>query len=212
MSTQDEDRQGQGVVWAVLIGAVLLAISLAVGVGLSRVGGAAGAHSAHAGHTGHTGAHTQGDMHSGHAQGEHAQGSAAPAQPAPATDSADAAEAAATGVAAAADGASIRVEEGVVKFYFASGSAELAPGAAEALAEVLKGVATGKTAVISGFHDTTGNRAFNEELSKQRALAVRDVLMMLGVAEDKLSLQKPAAEEMAAGNNAEARRVEVRLE
>ena len=34
MSTQDDDQQSQGVVWAVLIGVVLLAVSLAIGMGL----------------------------------------------------------------------------------------------------------------------------------------------------------------------------------
>ena len=32
MSTQDDDQQSQGVVWAVLIGVVLLAVSLAIGM------------------------------------------------------------------------------------------------------------------------------------------------------------------------------------
>ena len=36
MSTQDDDQQSQGVVWAVLIGVVLLAVSLAIGMGLYR--------------------------------------------------------------------------------------------------------------------------------------------------------------------------------
>jgi hypothetical protein len=44
----------------------------------------------------------------------------------------------------AADGASVRVENGVVKFYFASGKADLAAGANEALADVVKGVAEEK--------------------------------------------------------------------
>ncbi len=103
------------------------------------------------------------------------------------------------------------MEGGVVKFYFASGSADLAPGAAEALGDVVKGVAAGKKAVISGYHDTTGDPAKNEELSKQRAFAVRDALAALGIGEDKMELRKPA-DSTASGNNAEARRVEVTLE
>jgi hypothetical protein len=108
----------------------------------------------------------------------------------------------------AADGASVRVENGVVKFYFASGKADLAAGANEALADVVKGVADGKMAVVSGFHDATGDAALNAELAKQRALAVRDALKGLGVAEDKIELKKPE-ETTATGSNAEARRVEV---
>ena len=132
--------------------------------------------------------------------------SGAAAQPAPAV----AADAAAPAAVAMADEASVRVEDGVVKFFFASGKAELAAGANEALADVVKGVAEGKTAVVSGFHDATGDAAMNAELAKQRAFAVRDALKALGVAEDKIELKKPE-ETTATGSNAEARRVEVAL-
>ncbi len=108
------------------------------------------------------------------------------------------------------DGASIRVNEGVVNFYFATGSADLAPGAAEALATVIKGVQDGRKAVVSGFHDTTGDAAINEQLAKKRAEMVRDVLVGLGVPADKVDLQKPAVS-AGSGNDAEARRVEVKL-
>ena len=90
------------------------------------------------------------------------------------------------------------------------GQADLAAGANEALADVVKGVAEGKKAVISGFHDATGDAALNAELAKQRAFAVRDALKALGVAEDKIELKKPE-ETTATGSNAEARRVEVAL-
>ena len=108
------------------------------------------------------------------------------------------------------DGASIRVANGVVNFYFASGSADLAPGAAEALAAVIKGVESGRKAVVSGFHDTTGDAAVNEQLAKKRADMVRDVLVGLGVPAAKVDLEKPAVT-AGSGNNAEARRVEVKL-
>ena len=132
--------------------------------------------------------------------------SGAAGQPAPAV----AADAAAPAAVAMADEASVRVEDGVVKFFFASGKAELAAGANEALADVVKGVAEGKTALVSGFHDATGDAAMNAELAKQRAFAVRDALKGLGVAEDKIELKKPE-ETTASGSNAEARRVEVAL-
>jgi outer membrane protein OmpA-like peptidoglycan-associated protein len=108
------------------------------------------------------------------------------------------------------DGASVRVVNGVVNFYFATGSADLAPGAAEALAAVIKGVESGRKAVVSGFHDTTGDAALNEELAKKRAQMVRDVLTGLGVPADKIDLQRPAVT-AGSGNDAEARRVEVKL-
>ena len=107
-------------------------------------------------------------------------------------------------------GASIRVEGGTVNFYFATGSADLAPRAAEALAMVIKGVEGGRKAVVSGFHDTTGDPALNEQLAQKRAEMVRDVLTGLGVPAAKIDLQKPAVT-AGTGNNAEARRVEVKL-
>ena len=108
------------------------------------------------------------------------------------------------------DGASVRVVDGVVNFYFATGSADLAPGAAEALAAVIKGVQDGRKAVVSGFHDTTGDPAINEALAGKRAAMVRDVLVGLAVPANKIDLQKPAVT-AGSGNNAEARRVEVKL-
>ncbi len=108
------------------------------------------------------------------------------------------------------DGAGIRVTDGVVNFYFATGSADLAPGAAEALVAVIKGVESGRTAVLSGYHDTTGDAALNEELSKKRAQTVREVLIGLGLPADKINLLKPA-ETTASGSDAQARRVEVKL-
>ena len=108
------------------------------------------------------------------------------------------------------DGASIRVADGVVNFYFATGSADLAPGAAEALAAVIKGVESGRKAVVACFHDTTGDAAINEQLAKKRAETVRDVLVGLGVPADKVALQRPAIT-AGSGNDAQARRVEVKL-
>lgn len=188
MATQDDDQLG--LVLGLLFGMILLVISLVFGVGLYQKNrGALAASTAVAS----AAAATTGD-------------GAAGADGGGATTSAGAVAAGHVG-----DGASVRVEEGVVKFYFASGKAELAEGAAEALGDIVRGVAAGKTAVISGFHDATGDAAVNEELAKQRALAVRDALAALGIGEDKLELRKPAAT-TADGSNAEARRVEVTLE
>jgi K(+)-stimulated pyrophosphate-energized sodium pump len=103
------------------------------------------------------------------------------------------------------------VEPGLVKFYFESGKSDLAGGAADALASVVKGVAEGKKAVISGYHDATGDPAANAELAKQRAFKVRDTLKELGVSDDKIELKKPE-QLTGTGPNAEARRVEVTLQ
>lgn len=112
---------------------------------------------------------------------------------------------------AASDAATIEVESGIVKFYFASGNAELGAGAGDALAGLIKDVSNGRKVVISGFHDVTGNAAKNAVLANLRASTVRVALVAAGVAEQQIELKKPL--KMAAiGTNAEARRVEVSLE
>lgn len=108
------------------------------------------------------------------------------------------------------DESKVVVDNGVVKFYFAVGKADLAQGADEALKDVIAGVADGKKALVSGFHDSTGTLAVNEELAKKRAVAVKDTLVRLGVAEDKIELVKPEVLE-GTGSDAQARRVEVVL-
>ena len=109
------------------------------------------------------------------------------------------------------DAASVIVENGVVKFYFASGKSALAAGGADALGQVVREVAAGKRAVVSGFHDATGSAAANAGLASQRALAVSNALQSLGVAGDKIELKKPE-QLQAVGSNAEARRVEVAVQ
>lgn len=155
-----------------------------------------------------------------HEGGEHAFGSASDAVAveetvieisAPQTEAA--ASAAPAAEAAPQDGqdeAKIVTANGAVKFYFASGKDDVAPGAQQALKDVLVAALAGKKVVVSGYHDNTGNAAFNEELSKRRALAVRSVLQGFGVPEKQIELRKPA--DADAGIGAEARRVEVFVE
>lgn len=182
MSSQDNDQDIR-VVAAVLISAILLAVGLAVGIGIHKARGGAGAKAA------------------------------APAAAVEAAPAAPAADAAATAPAAApvGDDASVVVDNGVVKFYFASGKADLATGAVEALGDAVAAAKSGKKLVISGFHDTTGDPAKNAELAKQRAFAVRDALKGAGVDEASLELKKPEETAAGAGSNAEARRVEVMI-
>ncbi len=176
-SQRDDDDDTRPVVWAVLIGAIVLAVGLALGIGISK------------------------SMKARNHAAPVAAGASAPAAVAVVVQ----------GLQLRDDESRVVVEGNVVKFYFASGKAELAEGADQALATVIQGVAVGKRAIISGFHDTTGSVALNEELSKQRAIAVRAALVRLSVGEDKVDLRKPT-ETTAAGSNAEARRVEVTLE
>ncbi|HMS25931.1 MAG TPA: sodium-translocating pyrophosphatase [Burkholderiaceae bacterium] len=118
---------------------------------------------------------------------------------------------ASTEPAAASDAASIKVENGVVKFYFASGKADVAAGSAAALADVAKAVAGGKKAYVSGYHDAKGDPVKNAELAKQRAMNVQAALKEAGVAADKVELKKPE-QAKADGPAAEARRVEVTVQ
>lgn len=110
----------------------------------------------------------------------------------------------------AQDEARIVTANGAVKFYFATGKADVAPGAQEALKDVLVAALGGKKVVVSSYHDSTGNAQVNEELSKQRAFAVRTVLLGFGVPDKQIELRKPSDTE--AGSGAEARRVEVFVE
>lgn len=109
------------------------------------------------------------------------------------------------------DVARVVVDGSVVKFYFASGRADLTPDAAPALADVVRAMKDGdRRVVVSGFHDATGDAAVNTELAKQRAQAVRDALVAAGAPEDRIELRKPELTQ-GDGNSAEARRVEVTL-
>lgn len=144
-------------------------------------------------------------------RGASIQGAGAPAPAALNAEPAGSAPASLTDTQAVSDAASVRVERGLVKFYFASGKADLATGASEALAEMVQGANAGRKLVISGFHDAIGGAAQNAELAKQRALAVRDALKAAGVSESQIELKKPA-QITGSGNNAEARRVEITLQ
>ena len=137
----------------------------------------------------------------------------APTAAATVADSAVASQGTSPALAAGAvqqgDGAYIRVEEGVVKFYFATGSADLAAGADEALADVVRIAAQrGKKLGVSGFHDATGDAAVNAELAKRRAQAVQKAILAQGVQAGNVELRKPEVTQ-ADGSNDEARRVEV---
>lgn len=99
------------------------------------------------------------------------------------------------------------------RIYFDTGSAALPADSMEVLNRVaeLARAQAGVNVVISGFHDATGNAASNEELSKERALAVRHALEANGVAPDRLVLAKPAVT-TGGGDEREARRVELTLQ
>lgn len=129
-----------------------------------------------------------------------------------ATDNGAVAGAAPAAAPAADDQASVNFENGALNVYFATGKADVAAGAEQVAADVVAAGKAGKKLVVSGYTDSTGDAAANAELSKKRAQAVKAFLVAQGVAEANIELRKPENITGAAGNNAEGRRVEVRVE
>jgi outer membrane protein OmpA-like peptidoglycan-associated protein len=62
---------------------------------------------------------------------------------------------------------------------------------------------------ITGYTDKTGDAAKNAELSKQRAMAVKNQLISAGMPEDRIMMQKPQQITGDQTDNKEARRVDV---
>jgi outer membrane protein OmpA-like peptidoglycan-associated protein len=97
----------------------------------------------------------------------------------------------------------------MVRILFVVGAASLPADAEQALKPMVDyAKANPKSKVsISGYHDTSGDKAKNEELAKNRALAVKAALMAAGISEDRVLLQKPV--ETTGGSDPDAaRRVE----
>lgn len=67
-------------------------------------------------------------------------------------------------------------------------------------------------AAISGYHSAAGNLPQNQDLAKNRAMAVRDALTAAGIETSRLELDKPmSAEANLSGEDPQARRVEVTM-
>jgi outer membrane protein OmpA-like peptidoglycan-associated protein len=93
--------------------------------------------------------------------------------------------------------------------YFDADQSALPAGSDTALSSVIVYLKENATsmAVIAGFHDPTGDSAANEELAKNRAMAVRDALIAAGIEDTRINMEKPIE---ATGTGLEdARRVEV---
>lgn len=101
----------------------------------------------------------------------------------------------------------------LAKVYFDTGSAVVPADASARLSSVLGTLHsdTNRQALVSGYHDTSGDVAVNQELAKQRAQAIQQWLVVNGVAAERIVLSKPA-ETTGNGNADEARRVEVKVE
>ena len=134
-----------------------------------------------------------------------AEAASAPAAPAAASE-------ASAPAPVAADNARVVYENGVATFFFATGKNDVAEGAQTIVADVINAGKDGKKLVVSGFADSTGNAAANEELSKQRAQAVQAFFEAQGVNAANIELRKPESTTGAVGNDVEGRRVEVKVE
>ena len=99
----------------------------------------------------------------------------------------------------------------VATFFFATGKSDVAANAATVVGDVIAAGKQGKKLVISGYTDSTGNAAANAELSKKRAQAVQSFFEKQGVKAADIELRKPESTTGAQGNNAEGRRVEVKV-
>ncbi|HTS21837.1 MAG TPA: OmpA family protein [Casimicrobiaceae bacterium] len=97
------------------------------------------------------------------------------------------------------------------KVYFDTGSASVGADGSkviEAAASAIK--SDNAKVVVTGYTDRTGDTAKNEELAKNRAMAVRDALKAAGISEANIEMKPPLfVEGGATSASAEARRVEI---
>jgi OmpA-OmpF porin, OOP family len=102
------------------------------------------------------------------------------------------------------------VKPEAVKFYFDSAKYDPPADAAKMVDKLVDYSRTSPNTKIgiSGFHDKQGDPAKNADLAKQRAIAIKNVLISAGVAEDRIILNKPM-ELTDTKDDKEARRVEV---
>jgi len=100
-----------------------------------------------------------------------------------------------------------------VKLYFDIGKTTLPNDANTNLAAIIEWLKSHPEAkaVLSGYHDPSGNKASNEKLAKRRAESVEDALEAAGIDDDRIDKRKPQSVDGGA-DLAEARRVEVSIE
>ena len=100
-----------------------------------------------------------------------------------------------------------------VKLYFDIGKTTLPNDASTNLAAIIEWLKAHPEAkaVLSGYHDPSGNKISNEKLAKNRAESVEDALEAAGIDDDRIDKRKPQSVDGGA-DLAEARRVEVSIE
>jgi outer membrane protein OmpA-like peptidoglycan-associated protein len=97
------------------------------------------------------------------------------------------------------------------KVYFDTGSASVGPDSSKVINDVASAIKSQNIKVtLTGYTDKTGDTTKNEELAKNRAMAVRDALKAAGVTESNIEMKPPLfVEAGAATASQEARRVEI---
>lgn len=99
-----------------------------------------------------------------------------------------------------------------VSVFFEEGVTQVASGDGDKLAPLARYARDKQASLrVSGFHSKTGSAERNAEIARQRAFAVRDALVELGVTADRVILDKPQ-EMLGEENNRRARRVDVGID
>jgi outer membrane protein OmpA-like peptidoglycan-associated protein len=129
--------------------------------------------------------------------------------PAPAPAPAPAAAPAPAPVPAAAPTPAATTASLPVSVFFETGSAAIGEEDKKAIATAAAAVKAGTARVdLTGYTDKTGDPAKNEELAKERAMAVRQALVAAGVPESAIGM-KPPAFVTGAVDDRMARRVDI---
>jgi K(+)-stimulated pyrophosphate-energized sodium pump len=103
--------------------------------------------------------------------------------------------------------------ERMARVYFDVGSAVVPADVTARMSSVLTTVmaAPDSKVRVSGYHDASGDVATNQELAKQRAVAIQQWLVVNGVSQERITLDKPV-QTQGKGDADEARRVEITVE
>jgi outer membrane protein OmpA-like peptidoglycan-associated protein len=118
-----------------------------------------------------------------------------------------------------ADLAAKKTERGIIitlgDVLFGTDKSTLTPDgmrSAQKLADVLAQNPS-RTVLVEGFTDSTGTSGYNQDLSSRRAAAVRDALMQMGIASQRVSVRGYGENYPVAGNdNATGRQLNRRVE
>ena len=103
------------------------------------------------------------------------------------------------------------VDAQALQVFFASGQADIDEAGKASVAKAVERLNEQPSTKVSlsGYVDSTGNMDQNVELAKQRAQSVAKALTDAGVNSERISLDKPAVITDGAGNDQQARRVDI---